>query len=214
VKIAVFGAGGRVGRRIAGEASARGHDVVAVSRGEVELPGASRLIDADILDTAAVTQLAADRDAVVSAVSSGFGQGTPNFSIYVAAARSVTEAVRSLPERQPRVLIVGGAGSLLIPDGVRVMDTPEFPEMFKPEALAHADGLAYWRTVNDVDWTYVSPPAIFEPGERTGRYRRGGDELLTDQEGRSYISMEDYAIGFVDELETPTALRQRITFAY
>jgi uncharacterized protein len=214
LKLLVYGATGRIGSRIAAEAAARGHDVVAVVRTDAEIPGASEVVRGDVLDAGSVTELARGCDALVSAVSSGFLKGAPGYDVYVAAAESLAGGLRALGAAAPRVILVGGAGSLLVGSGTRVVDLPDFPEQFKAEALAQADSLACWREVDDVDWTYVSPAGTIEPGERTGDYRRGGDELLVDESGVSLISMEDYAVAVVDELEHPTSHRARITVAY
>jgi putative NADH-flavin reductase len=172
------------------------------------------VVRGDVLDAASVAGLAAESEGLVSAISSGFLKGTPEYGVYVAAARSLADGVARVGPRAPRVILVGGAGSLLVGSGVRVVDLPDFPEQFRAEALAQAEGLEFWRGVEEVDWTYISPAGTIEPGERTGRYRRGGDQLLVDESGASTISMEDYAVGLVDELEHPAVHRARITLAY
>jgi putative NADH-flavin reductase len=114
-----------------------------------------------------------------------------------------------------RLLWVGGAGSLEVAPGVKVIDDPHFPEAWKPEALAQAEALDLFRTSSaDVDWTYISPAALIEPGERTGKYRIGGDQLLVDANGVSRISIEDYAAALLDRAEKNDAPRKRITVAY
>jgi len=111
-----------------------------------------------------------------------------------------------------RLVVAGGAGSLKVPSGQRLMDTPDFHEQWKPEAHAQARALAaYEQAETDVDWVYVSPAALLEPGERTGKYRVGTDELLTDDHGRSRITMEDFAIAMLDEAEHPKHSRERFT---
>ena len=114
----------------------------------------------------------------------------------------------------PRVVVVGGAGSLEVAPGVRLVDTPDFPEEWKAEALQHADALEVYRTVDDLDWTLVSPAAFIHPGERTGHYRLGGDQLLTNNDGNSEISAEDYAIAIADVVEEDDHKRQRVTAAW
>src|SRR5690606_31178895 len=113
-----------------------------------------------------------------------------------------------------RLIAVGGAGSLEVAPGKLLVDTMEFPEVYKPEALAGRVFLDTLRAEKDLDWTFISPSAQFEPGERTGKYRLAQDNLLVDDEGHSHISMEDYAIALADELETPKYSRQRITVGY
>jgi putative NADH-flavin reductase len=112
-------------------------------------------------------------------------------------------------------VVAGGAGSLYVEDDVRLMDTPDFHDEWKPEAQAQADALDTYRaTDTDVEWTYVSPGALLEPGERTGEYRTGGDRLLTDDDGHSRISMEDFAIAMIDEAVEPQHSGNRFTAAH
>ena len=115
--------------------------------------------------------------------------------------------------RVDRLVVVGGAGSLEVAPGVQLVDTPEFPAAWKGIALAHRDALAVYRGAA-LDWTYISPAALIGPGERTGQYRTGTDQLLTDKEGESRISVEDFAVAFVDEIENQRFARQRMTVAY
>ena len=112
------------------------------------------------------------------------------------------------------VLVVGGAGSLQVAPGKALIDTPGFPEAYKAESSAGGRFLDALRKEGDLDWTFLSPSAEFAPGERTGRFRLGGNELLVDATGKSRISMEDFAIAFVDELEHPKHNRQRFTVGY
>jgi putative NADH-flavin reductase len=213
MKLIVYGATGRVGSRLVAEAGRRGHEVIAVSRSRDGIDTAREWVAGDILDPVAVADLARGGDVLISAIGSGFTSGEPDFGIYVEASRAVTKALRELGSEAPRIIIVGGAGSLMVGDGMRAVDTVDFPEAVKPEALAHAEALAYWRTVADIDWTYVSPAATLEPGRRTGGYQRGHDQLLFDAAGKSYISMEDFAVAIVDEVENKTASKERISFA-
>jgi putative NADH-flavin reductase len=115
-----------------------------------------------------------------------------------------------------RLLIVGGAGSLEVAPGLHLLDTPEFPAVVKPFAAAHRDALEVYRkeAPSDLEWTYLSPAGVIAPGERTGQFRLGTDQLLTDEQGRSHISVEDFAIALLNELEQPQAIRRRITVAY
>jgi len=116
--------------------------------------------------------------------------------------------------RVPRLVVVGGAGSLEVAPGVALVDTPNFPAEYKSEALAARAFLQVLRREADLNWTYLSPSAFFCPGPRTGKFRVGGDQLLVDASGQSHVSMEDYAIALVDELEKPRHLRQRFTVGY
>lgn len=197
MKIVVFGPTGMIGTRIARELEQRGHEVI----------GASRASGVDITDVDAVADAAAGADVVVSAVSARGVDYT-----LTDLARSLTDGLRRAGVR--RVVIVGGAGSLLAAPGMRLLDTPEFPEEWKPEAIQAADALEFYGGVNDLDWTYVSPAAVTEPGERTGRYRIDADQLLVDEQGNSEISAEDYAIAVADLVDTAEHLRERVGVAW
>ncbi len=111
-------------------------------------------------------------------------------------------------------VIVGGAGRLEVTPGIRLVDTPGFPAERKPEAQQHADALDAYRDIDELDWTFVSPAAFIHSGERTGRYRIGGDQLLVDDNGNSEVSAEDYAIAIADLLEQGGHERERITVAW
>jgi uncharacterized protein len=112
-----------------------------------------------------------------------------------------------------RLIFVGGAGSLYVRPGVEVIDSGFLPEEYKAIAIAHRDALNLLRE-SDLEWTYFSPAGFIQPGERTGKFRLGKDDLITDERGNSFISAEDYAIALVDELENPQHLRERFTAAY
>ncbi|GAA3552154.1 NAD(P)H-binding protein [Nonomuraea rosea] len=200
MKILVFGATGMVGQRIATELSNRGHEVTGVSR--------SGPVKGDVHDSAT---LAKGYDAVVSAIAPP-RDGTEPEAPFVAANRALIDGLRAAGVR--RLIVVGGAGSLQVAPGLDLVDTPDFPELYKKESLAGRAILGLYRAVDDLDWTFVSPAAEIAPGERTGVYRIGGDTLLTDDEGRSFISAEDYAVAIADELEKDTHPRRRITVAY
>jgi uncharacterized protein len=203
MKIAIVGATGRIGSRILDEALRRGHTVTAIARkasASPERQGVTRR-DADVNDPPALAAALAGNDVAVISVS-----------FRAMTAEAVLDAVKRAGV--PRLLVVGGAGSLEIRPGVALIDTPEFPEAFKPEAGAARDFLNALRKEQTVSWTFVSPSALIAPGERTGQFRVGKDSLLVGADGKSAISMEDYAIGFVDEIERPAHPRQRFTLGY
>lgn len=216
MRVLIYGTTGNIGSRITREALQRGHEVTAVvrdaSRVKIEDDRLETVVG-DVLDSVSVAMLADGRDAVLSAVGAGIRGPNPQFEIYRAAAESLVTALRRVNEG-PRLLVVGSAGSLEVAPGVRLLDTPQFPAMFKDEALAQAEALKYYRSVTDVAWTYISPAAVIEPGERTGSYRTGEDELLTDDSGDSRISTEDYAVAVLDELEHAQAIGRRLGVAY
>jgi putative NADH-flavin reductase len=214
MKIAIYGAGGAIGTAIAKEAVGRGHEVTAVVRDPAKVALSHdqlTVTQGDVTDSAGVTAVAETHDAVISAVGPNWGKGD-DLSVYTQGAESLIQGIGAV-ETQPRLVIVGGAGSLEVAPGVALYDTPEFPDAWRPMAKAHGAGLALYRA-SDIPWTFVSPAAMIEAGERTGTYRVGGDQLLTDAEGNSRISNEDYAVAVVDELENPAHVRERITVAY
>lgn len=202
MKVAVIGAGGAAGSRIVSELAGRGHAVLALARTPSKVPpGPGVIVRAlDASDPSAVTAAVRGQDAVVSAVK--FLQVAPERLINGVRDAGVT-----------RYVAVGGAGSLRGPGGEREMDDPRFPPSVKPEAEAGGRFLAAL-AVSDLDWTFLSPSRFFEPGERTGQFRLGQDDLLFDANGRSAISMEDYAVALVDELERPQHRRARFTVGY
>ena len=209
--VVVFGATGNIGSAITGELLARGHTVTAASRRGESLDGLDVATErADVTDPEQVAHVAAGHDAIVSAVGPRLGSDTEQ--PFVAAARALVAGARQAGVA--RLVVVGGAGSLEVAPGTRLVDTPGFHEEWKPNALAQADALDVYREVEDLDWTYVSPAALIGPGERVGHYRRGGDELLVDDKGTSRIAYPDFAIAIVDTLERDDAPRQRITVAY
>jgi putative NADH-flavin reductase len=213
MKLVLFGATGMVGSRIATEASARGHRVTAVSRsGQSPIPGVTATA-ADASDPAKVAEVAAGADAVASACVPPRDGSDPR-GPFLALNEALVEGVRTAGVR--RLVVVGGAGSLEVAPGQTAADQPGFPEAYLPEALAHGDALAFYRALDadGPDWTCVSPAAAIAPGERTGTFRVDGDRMLTDDHGNSRISAEDYAIAFVDELETSAHSRARMSVAY
>jgi putative NADH-flavin reductase len=145
--------------------------------------------------------LLAGHDAVISAV---------RFS--GSDARTLIDAVKAAGV--PRYLVVGGAGSLEVAPGQKLVDTPTFPAAYKPEALKGGEFLQALRAEKDLDWTFLSPSAMIAAGQRTGKFRLGGDQLLSDENGKSSISYEDFAVAMVDELEKPAHSRRRFTVGY
>ncbi len=198
-----------IGKRILDEALSRGHEVVAILRGGGNLSEQKglRIEAGDIFNRASVAAAAAGSDVVISA----FGPGSQPERL-LDATQALIEGVREAGVR--RLIAVGGAGSLEVAPGVRLIDTPDFPAAWKTIAAAHSDALEIYRKVTDLDWTSLSPAAFIEPGERTGRYRTSKDTLLTAENGESRISAEDFAIAVLDEAETPKFPRQRFGVAY
>lgn len=212
MNIVLFGATGMVGSRIAAEAAARGHSVTAVSRSGQAPEGVTGDITpaaCDAADSARVADLVKDADVVASALvgpRDGTDPREPLLRLYTGLMSGVREG------GAPRTVIVGGAGSLLVAPGTRLVDLPDFPDAYKPEALAHAAVLDSLRADDTLPtWTCISPAPIIAPGERTGEYRLGvGDDILPEA---GQISAEDYAVAFVDELESGAHPRQRLSVA-
>ena len=212
MKIALFGASGMIGQRILNEAVSRGHNVTAIVRNPSKVDTTSPAVTAlagNILDPKDVAATVAGHDAVVSAY--GPSHDTPE--TVIDSVRSLAGGLQEANVR--RLVVVGGAGSLEVAPGVQLVDTPEFPAAWKAVALAHRDALAALKADGgNLDWTYVSPAAFIQPGERTGSFRVGGTQLLTDAEGNSKISAEDFAIAIIDELENRAHVQEQITAAY
>lgn len=202
MKIALIGATGSVGSRVAAEALARGHRVTAVSRhpDKVEAQPGLQAVAGDLSDPRKLAEALKDHDVVVSAVRFRDYQPAQLLQAYRASGAG-------------RLVVVGGAGSLKVASGALLAETPSFPEAVKPEAQAGQNVLDALRG-SDVNWTFLSPSALFAPGKRTGSYRLGADDLLIDADGKSWISQEDYAIALVDELEKNAHPRQRLTVGY
>ncbi|MBY8872388.1 NAD(P)H-binding protein [Micromonospora sp. PLK6-60] len=210
--VVVFGAGGTAGSRITAEAFDRGHRVTAaVRRPEATnyLPAGVRLVTGDVTSARSVRELAPDADVLVVAVGGG------ERALWRDAAQNLVTVLRDLPA-PPRIIHVGGGSTLLTPQGTPFLDEPDFPDEYRDAALGQADALAVYRTAADgVTWTYVSPPPLeFHPGERTGHYRTGTEQPVTDAQGRSVLTYEDLAVAVVDEIEQPRFENMRFTAAY
>ncbi|GGK51074.1 NAD(P)-dependent oxidoreductase [Streptomyces flaveus] len=207
MRILLFGATGMIGSRIAAEAGERGHEVTRATRS-----GKDGTLAADASDADTVARLAAGHDAVVLAVSPP-RDGIEASESLLEVGRGVLDGVRRAGVR--RLVVVGGAGILEVSPGVRVVDTPGFPEDFLPPVRAQVALFELVRdNADDLEWTYLSPPAMVEPGERTGAYRIGDHQLLSDGEGNSHISAEDYAVALVDELQRGELTRRLVHVAY
>ena len=201
--IALIGATGFIGARLLKELSDRGHAVTAIARDTGKVPALPGVTSAagDIHDGPGLTALLKGHSVVISSVH------------YLASDPEVLlSAVKAAgPERY---LVVGGAGSLLVAPGARLVDQPGFPAEYKAEALKGAEYLARLRAEPALDWTFLSPSAEIFPGERTGRFRLGEDEVLFAEDGSSRISAEDFAVALVDEIERPAHRRARFTVGY
>jgi len=210
MKVALYGATGAAGSRILKELVSRGHHVTAVVRDAAKLPQSGpnvRVKQGDLSDPKSITAAVGDVEAVISAY------GPPKNDL---------EAIEGVTERQVealkgktgvRLIVVGGAGGLNIAPGLTLVDSEYMPEPYKPIARAHVKAFNVLKA-STIDWTYFAPAAFFEPGQRTGEFRLGKDELISNTQQESRISMEDYAVALVDELEKPRHRRQRFSIGY
>ena len=211
MKIALIGASGFIGSGLLAEALSRGHQVTAlVGRPERLAPAAGLTAQGtDVMDAARLSAQLAGHDAVISAFSGHAQEGVRAY--YNRGVDAILAATRQAGV--PRLLMVGGAGSLEVAPGVRVVDSPDFAAQWKDTALGAGDTLDKLRQESALDWTLLSPAAVIAPGPRTGQFRLGGDQLLTDANGDSKISVADYAVAIMDELEHPAHSRQRFSVA-
>ncbi|WP_143307379.1 NAD(P)-dependent oxidoreductase [Chitinophaga vietnamensis] len=209
MKVAIIGASGFIGTEILKEALQRGHTVTAIVRNpeKISLKDPHLTVkQGDVTNEDTVAKLVSGNDAVISAFNAH------DSATYVKAIHAIINGAKKAGVT--RLLAVSGAGSLEVAPGVQILDTPEFPEQWKAGATATRDALNVLRQEKELDWTALSPAAEIFPGERTGKYRTGKDQLLTDANGHSKISSADYAIALVDELEKPQFKKQRFTVAY
>lgn len=195
MNIAIIGYTGRAGSRIMKEALDRGHHVRSVGRKE----------DADVSKN--LFELETNDLKDVDVLISAFGTWD-DFSLHTKAAKHLNTVAKALDLPW---YTVGGAGSLFVAEGLQLVDTPDFPEAYKGVAKGMTDALNYLQDEADSKWSFFSPPAIFEPGKRTGTYKFGDNFLLADSQGNSYISMEDYAIAMMDAVEELKFIGRRFT---
>jgi putative NADH-flavin reductase len=203
MKIALVGATGSVGTPLISELTRRGHHVTAIARHPKRLQGQASVspVSGDVQNENALAAVLAGHDVVIHSVKFL----STNASKIIAATKAANV---------PRLLVVGGAGSLEVSPGLTLVNTPDFPADYKPETLAGVEFLNVLRGEKELDWTFLSPSYFFAPGRRTGTFRLGKDDLLVAADGQSRISTEDFAIALVDELEQPKHSRQRFTVGY
>ena len=207
--IALYGATGKAGSRILAELLSRGHQVTAIARNPGKLtaqPGLN-IVEGDVSSVEAIAGKIKGADAVVSS----YGPPAYDTDQLLPATQNLIDAVKKADV--PRLIVVGGAGSLEVAPGVTIIESGHLPQEWLAIAVSHANVLKMIQA-SDINWTYFSPAAFFEPGERTGKFRLGKDALIADEKGNSRISLEDYAIALVDELEKPQHERQRFTIGY
>ena len=213
MKIALIGATGFVGSAILQEALERGHEVTAIVRHPEKLPPHAQLHPqkGDVYNADDVARLVAGHEAVISAFNPGWGN--PDiYKLQVKGVRSIIDGVKKAGVK--RLLLVGGAGSLEVKPGVQALDLPGFPAEYKQGALSTREALNMLRKESALDWSFLSPSADLAPGQRTGKFRLGMEQMLSDADGQSRISTQDYAVAMIDEVERPAHIRQRFTVGY
>ena len=207
MQIILYGASGNAGTRILRELQSRGHDVTAAVRHPEKLPANTRSVRDDLANVDQIARTIAGADAVVSA----YAPPQTDTDQLVGVTERQIAAVRKAGA--PRLLVVGGAGSLEVAPGVTLLASGHLPEAWVPIATSHAKALDKLKA-SDINWTYFSPAAFFEAGERTGKFRLGKTNLIADDKGNSRISFEDYSIALADELEKPAHERSQMSIGY
>lgn len=219
--IVIYGATGEIGTHIVREALQRDHRVTAVSRNpaglEMQHPNLST-VKGDLLDRASVSAIATGKDVVIVSVRGVIGDSaTPESALQFIAAEMLVDVLSPMGDRAPRLIHVGGSGSLEVEPGVLFAE--KLPKILLPkdlevEILGQILALEFYRKVDDVHWTYITPPRNFTNGERSGVFRIGGDQALKDSRGRTRVSRADFAVAIIDEAEQAMYPRQRISVAY
>jgi putative NADH-flavin reductase len=208
MNVVLFGGSGMIGSRVLAELLRRGHSVTAVARNPEKINAAgAKAVKGDVTDAASVAAAAQGANAVVSA----YAPPQSAVETLIPATHALLAGLNQAGVK--RLIVVGGAGSLEVAPGLQLVDAPNFPAEWKAIALAHRDVLPILKA-SDLQWSYLSPAAFIQPGERTGKFRLGTTSLVTDVKGQSRISAEDYAIVLVDELEKSQHIRQQFTAAY
>ena len=210
MKVALYGATGNSGSRILKELVSRGHQVIAIVRNPAKLPQPAPGVvikQDDLSDSKKIAAAINGAEAVISA----YAPPQDDVDAIVGVTQRQVEALNH--GSKVRLIVVGGAGGLNVAPGVTLIDSGYLPEPVLPIAKAHSKALNVLRA-STIDWTYLAPAAYFEPGTLTGKFRLGTDELIANERQESRISMEDYAIALVDELEKPNHRRQRFSIGY
>jgi putative NADH-flavin reductase len=214
MKVAIVGATGMIGSKLLEEAISRGHTVTGVSRHAAKLPAHDRVrpVGVDVLDTKALADAFSGQDAILHAFAPPRLSVEERVEQQRAGTRSIIAAAKSAGVH--RVLAVGGAGTLEVAPGVMNADRPEFPASWEGGVKSTALIKGLLAAEPDLDWTFLCPSHDIFPGERTGKFRLGLDQMLVDADGKSSISVADYAIAMIDELENPKHSRKRFTVGY
>lgn len=208
MNVVLYGATGKSGNRILTELVSRGHHVTAVARNPTGLPAGTKAVKDDLSDVNKIAAVISGADAVISA----YAPPPDDTDQLIGVTERQIQALRKV-DKHTRLIVVGGAGSLEVAPGVTILQSGHLPAEWIPIATSHEKALELLKK-SDINWTYFSPAGFFEPGERTGKFRLGTNQLIADAQGNSRISMEDYAIALVDELEKPAHERARFTIGY
>ncbi|MEN0056700.1 MAG: NAD(P)-dependent oxidoreductase [Mucilaginibacter sp.] len=217
MKLALIGATGNIGLATLNEALQRGHEVTAITRDPKKLDITNdklTIVTADVADIENLAAVLADHDAVISAFNASWAD--PNmYDNFIAGSKAIQQAVKQSGVK--RLLVIGGAGSLEIAPGLQLVDSPDFPPQFKTGASAARDYLNILKEEINLDWTFLSPAINLHPdthGPRTGKYRVGTDQPVFDEQGQSFIVIEDLVVAVIDELENNNFIKRRFTVAY
>jgi putative NADH-flavin reductase len=214
MKVALIGASGFTGTPLLAELLNRGHQVTAIVRNPEKITTTSDNLTvkgADVLNYAALKDLLAGNDAVISAYNAGW-TNPDYYAHFIKASETIQTATKDAGVN--RLLVVGGAGSLEVAPGVQLVDTPNFPAEYKTGATAARDYLNTLKTETELDWTFISPAIELTPGERTGKFRLGEDNPVFDENGKNTITTADMAVAIVDELEKKQFIKKRFTLGY
>ncbi|GCD10864.1 NAD(P)-dependent oxidoreductase [Clostridium tagluense] len=211
MKIAIIGANGNVGKVILEEALTRNYEVTAIVHNKakyINKQGSLKIIEADAFDETSLVNAIKGNDLVISAFGPKFGAEDSLLSVTKNLINATKKAL------VPRLMAIGGAGSLYVAPGLKLGDSENFPADWKPISSAHTSALELYKNENELDWTVLSPAALFESGSRTGKYKLGKEDLIVDDKGASKISFQDYAQALLDEASNPKFSRQRFTIGY
>ncbi|HUE92142.1 NAD(P)-dependent oxidoreductase [Pseudomonas sp.] len=213
MKLALIGASGFVGAAVLQEALDRGHQVTGIVRDPAKLPQHAALtaVAGDAYNADALAVQLRDHDAVIHAFNPGWGTADIR-ERFIQGSQAIIAASKQAGVQ--RLLVVGGAGSLYVAPGLQLIDTPNFPAEYKEGAEGARQTLNLLQTETVLDWSFISPPALLQPGARSGQFRLGGDQLLMNGDAPAEISVADLAVAIIDELERPQHLRQRFTVGY
>lgn len=213
MKITIIGAGGNIGQRIAKEAVTRNHELTLITSKPMDFFGFEntkriQIKSGDVFRTTELTELVKDSDVIISA----YAPPKDNMEILSDASKNLIEVAKNA---QSRLIVVGGAGTLYVNDTMQMLETPNFPDMFKGIALAHKTAMeSSYHKETELDWTIVSPSPFLFAGERTNKFRVGNTKLLVDKAGKSSISMEDFAVGILDEVDNKNFIKKQFTLGY